>query len=177
MTGMVPRQDVTACILCSRNCGLSVDIEDNQFKKIKGDVNHPFSQGYICQKAARLQHYQQHADRLTAPLKRQADGSFQQISWDQAIQEIAEQLVQIRDTHGGTAFATVGGGGQGNHLGAAYGRQLLYAMKSFYAYNSLAQEKTGDFWVNGRLFGSQACHTTEDVEHADYVLFIGTNPF
>ncbi|ENX15309.1 hypothetical protein F895_01855 [Acinetobacter sp. CIP 64.2] len=171
------RQDVTACILCSRNCGLSVEIEDNQFKKIKGDDQHPFSQGYICQKAARLQHYQQHADRLTSPLKRQADGSFKEISWEHAIQEIAEQLVQIRNSHGGTAFASVGGGGQGNHLGAAYGRQLLYAMKSFYSYNSLAQEKTGDFWVNGRLFGSQACHTTEDVEHADYVLFIGTNPF
>ncbi|MFW1837476.1 molybdopterin-dependent oxidoreductase [Acinetobacter gyllenbergii] len=173
----VARQDVTACILCSRNCGLSVEIEDNQFKKIKGDDDHPFSQGYICQKAARLQHYQQHADRLTSPLKRQADGSFKEIGWEQAIQEIAEQLVQIRNSHGGTAFASVGGGGQGNHLGAAYGRQLLYAMKSFYSYNSLAQEKTGDFWVNGRLFGSQACHTTEDVEHTDYVLFIGTNPF
>ncbi|OBY73024.1 molybdopterin-dependent oxidoreductase [Acinetobacter gyllenbergii] len=173
----VARQDVTACILCSRNCGLSVEIEDNKFKKIKGDDDHPFSQGYICQKAARLQHYQQHADRLTSPLKRQADGSFKEIGWEQAIQEIAEQLVQIRNSHGGTAFASVGGGGQGNHLGAAYGRQLLYAMKSFYSYNSLAQEKTGDFWVNGRLFGSQACHTTEDVEHADYVLFIGTNPF
>ncbi|UUM26445.1 molybdopterin-dependent oxidoreductase [Acinetobacter colistiniresistens] len=176
-TLIAARQDVTACILCSRNCGLSVEIEDNQFKKIKGDDQHPFSQGYICQKAARLQHYQQHADRLTSPLKRQADGSFKEISWEHAIQEIAEQLVQIRNSHGGTAFASVGGGGQGNHLGAAYGRQLLYAMKSFYSYNSLAQEKTGDFWVNGRLFGSQACHTTEDVEHADYVLFIGTNPF
>lgn len=176
-TATAIKQDVTACILCSRNCGLSVEIEDNQFKKIKGDDDHPFSQGYICQKAARLQHYQQHADRLTTPLKRQSDGSYQEISWDQAIQEIAEQLVQIRNIHGGTAFASVGGGGQGNHLGAAYGRQLLYAMKSFYAYNSLAQEKTGDFWVNGRLFGSQACHTTEDVEYADYVLFIGTNPF
>ncbi|ENX57826.1 MULTISPECIES: molybdopterin-dependent oxidoreductase [Acinetobacter] len=176
-TATAIKQDVTACILCSRNCGLSVEIENNQFKKIKGDDQHPFSQGYICQKAARLQHYQQHADRLTSPLKRQADGSYQEISWEQAIQEIAEQLVQIRNTHGGTAFASVGGGGQGNHLGAAYGRQLLYAMKSFYAYNSLAQEKTGDFWVNGRLFGSQSCHTTEDVEYADYVLFIGTNPF
>lgn len=176
-TAAAIKQDVTACILCSRNCGLSVEIENNQFKKIKGDDQHPFSQGYICQKAARLQHYQQHADRLTSPLKRQADGSYQEISWEQAIQEIAEQLVQIRNTHGGTAFASVGGGGQGNHLGAAYGRQLLYAMKSFYAYNSLAQEKTGDFWVNGRLFGSQSCHTTEDVEYADYVLFIGTNPF
>lgn len=57
-------------------------------------------------------------------MKRQADGSFQEISWDQAIQEIADQLVEIRDAHGGTAFASVGGGGQGNHLGAAYGRQL-----------------------------------------------------
>ncbi|MDH0030188.1 MULTISPECIES: molybdopterin-dependent oxidoreductase [unclassified Acinetobacter] len=176
-TSSALRQDVTACILCSRNCGLSVEIENNQFKKIKGDDQHPFSQGYICQKAARLQHYQQHADRLTSPLKRQADGSFTEVSWEQAIQEIADQLVYIRNNYGGTAFASVGGGGQGNHLGAAYGRQLLYAMKSFYAYNSLAQEKTGDFWVNGRLFGSQACHTTEDVEHADYVLFIGTNPF
>lgn len=177
MTNSAVRQDVTACILCSRNCGLSVEIENNQFKKIKGDEQHHFSQGYICQKAARLQHYQQHADRLTSPLKRQADGSFTEVSWEQAIQEIADQLVYIRNTYGGTAFASVGGGGQGNHLGAAYGRQLLYAMKSFYAYNSLAQEKTGDFWVNGRLFGSQACHTTEDVEYVDYVLFIGTNPF
>ena len=171
------KTDVTACILCSRNCGLSVEIKDNQFVKIKGNPEHPFSQGYICQKAARLQHYQKHADRLTAPLKRQPDGSFKEISWDVAIQEIADQLVQIRDKFGGTAFASVGGGGQGNHLGAAYGRQLLLAMKSYYAYNSLAQEKTGDFWLNGRLFGSQACHTTEDVEYADYVLFIGTNPF
>lgn len=171
------KTDVTACILCSRNCGLSVEVKDNQFVKIKGNPEHPFSQGYICQKAARLQHYQQHADRLTTPLKRQPNGSFQEISWDNAIHEIAERLVQIRDDFGGTAFASVGGGGQGNHLGAAYGRQLLLAMKSYYAYNSLAQEKTGDFWLNGRLFGNQACHTTEDVEYADYVLFIGTNPF
>lgn len=135
------KTDVTACILCSRNCGLSVEIKDNQFLKIKGDPEHPFSQGYICQKAARLQHYQQHADRLTTPLKRQPDGSFQEVSWDVAIQEIADRLVQIRDNFGGTAFASVGGGGQGNHLGAAYGRQLLLAMKSYYAYNSLAQEK------------------------------------
>jgi len=71
----------------------------------------------------------------------------------------------------------VGGAGQGNHLGSAYSRQLLPAMRSRFAYNSLGQEKTGDFWVNGRLFGHQTCHTTEDVEHADYVVFIGCNPF
>ncbi|HFF4774341.1 hypothetical protein ACOI3B_19050, partial [Acinetobacter baumannii] len=37
------KTDVTACILCSRNCGLSVEIKDNQFVKIKGNPEHPFS--------------------------------------------------------------------------------------------------------------------------------------
>jgi anaerobic selenocysteine-containing dehydrogenase len=169
--------DTTACILCSRNCGLSVEIEDNRFTRIKGDKAHPFSQGYICQKAARLEHYQNHDDRLTTPLQRQSDGSFKPVSWDEALDDIAQRLVAIRDQHGGNAFAFLGGGGQGNHLGGAYSRQLLAAMKSYFSYNSLGQEKTGDFWVNGRLFGKQYCHTTEDVEHADFVLFIGTNPF
>ncbi|MGQ0698711.1 MAG: molybdopterin-dependent oxidoreductase [Panacagrimonas sp.] len=167
----------TACILCSRNCGLTVEIEDGRFKRIRGDEDHPVSKGYICQKATRLEHYQHHHDRLTHPLKRQPDGSFARVSWDEALDDIAARLLDIRKQHGGDAFAFVGGGGQGNHLGGAYSRQLLAAMKSRYAYNSLGQEKTGDFWVNGRLFGSQTCHTTEDVEHADYVLFIGCNPF
>lgn len=167
----------TACILCSRNCGLLVDIEDGKMTRIRGDEAHPISQGYICQKAARLAHYQDHADRLTTPLKRQADGSFVAVSWDEALDDIAKRLVQIRQQHGGHAFATAGGGGQGNHLGGAYLGQLRAAMNSRWNYNSLGQEKTGDFWLNGRLFGRQTCHTTEDVEHAEVVLFIGCNPF
>lgn len=167
----------TACILCSRNCGLEVDIVDGHLKKIRGDAAHPSSKGYLCNKAARLDFYQNHADRLTHPLKRQPDGSFVRITWEQALGEIAQRLNTIRDTHGGDAFAFVGGGGQGNHLGGAYGRQLLPAMKSRYVYSSLAQEKTGDFWVNGRMFGAQNCHPMEDVEHADYVIFIGANPY
>lgn len=168
----------TACILCSRNCGLKVDIEDGHFVRIRGDEAHPVSKGYICQKAARLEHYQKHGDRLTHPLKRQLDGSFARVSWDEALDDIAQRLLQIRKQHGGDAFAFLGGGGQGNHLGGAYGSlQLRAAMRSRNAYNALGQEKTGDFWLNGRLFGHQTCHTTEDVEHADFVLFIGTNPF
>ncbi len=167
----------TACILCSRNCGLTVEIEGGQFVKILGDEQHPISKGYICQKAARLEYYQNHDDRLAQPLKRMEDGSFSPISWDVALGEIAQKLKEIKQSYTGNAFAFVGGGGQGNHWGGLYSRQLLTAMGSRFIYTALAQEKTGDFWVNGRLFGSQQCHTTEDVEHADYVLFIGTNPF
>ena len=167
----------TACILCSRNCGLEVEVEGGQLKKIRGDNDHPGSHGYICNKAARLNYYQNHSGRLQHPLKRQADGGFVQVSWDEALSDIAQRLNGIRDAHGGDAFAFVGGGGQGNHLAGAYSRQLLSAMKSRFVYSSLAQEKTGDFWVNGRMYGAQNCHPTEDIEHADYVIFIGCNPY
>ncbi|MDP2226234.1 MAG: molybdopterin-dependent oxidoreductase [Moraxellaceae bacterium] len=167
----------TACILCSRNCGLTVQIENGQFTRIRGDDDHPLTKGYICQKAARLAHYQHHGDRLQHPLRREPDGRFVRVSWDDALTDIAARLVALREKHGGRSFAFLGGGGQGNHLGGAYSGQLRAAMKSHNAYNSLGQEKTGDFWLNGRLFGRQTCHTTEDVEHADFVLFIGCNPF
>src|SRR5512135_3495177 len=95
----------TACILCSRNCGLTVEIEDGRFTRIRGDEAHPNSKGYLCQKAARLEHYQNHADRLQHPLKRLPSGEFVRIGWEQALSEIAAKLVAIRDRHGGNAFA------------------------------------------------------------------------
>jgi anaerobic selenocysteine-containing dehydrogenase len=171
------RTEKTACILCSRNCGLEVDIEGDRLVRIRGDADSPLSAGYLCQKAARLDHYQNHRDRLTHPLRRRPDGGFERVSWDEALADIAQRLLDVRARHGGRAFAFYGGGGQGNHLGGAYGTQLLRAMRSRFLYNALAQEKTGDFWVNGRLFGRQTCHVTEDIEHADVVLFIGTNPW
>lgn len=166
----------TACILCLRNCGLRVEIADGNVVGVRGDEAHPVSRGYLCQKATRLAYYQRNADRLEHPLRREPDGSFVRVTWDEAIEDIARRLVALRDRHGGRAFAFYGGGGLGNHLGFAYSRQLNSAMKSPFSYNALAQEKTGDFWVNGRLFGDQRCHLTEDVEHADFVLIIGTNP-
>ncbi len=172
-----PQEHASACILCSRNCGIRVTTENGQISKIKGDPEHPMTQGYICQKAARLAHYQNHAERLHSPLKRMPDGSFTSISWEQALSEIAQRLLDLKALHGGHSFAFVGGGGQGNHLGGAYGQQLRHAMDSPFVYSALAQEKTQDFWLNGRLFGDQRCHITEDVEHAEYVLFIGCNPY
>src|SRR5262245_211719 len=104
----------TACILCSRNCGIEVEVEEGHVGKIGADEAHPISEGYICQKAARLDVYQHNADRLTHPLKRKSDGSFEQVSWETALSEIAERLLEIRKL--GPVFAFYGGGGQGNHL-------------------------------------------------------------
>ena len=167
----------TACILCTLNCGLEVLVDDHRILKIKGDKAHPGSEGYACQKPQRLDYYQNGKDRLTSPLRRRADGTHEEISWDTAIAEIAEKLKAIRDTHGGHALAYFGGGGQGNHLNGAYGTCLRSALGTPYIYTSLAQEKTGGFWVDGKLFGKQNCHPTEDATNADFLLIIGSNPW
>lgn len=167
----------TACILCYVNCGIEVMAEGNSIIRVRGDKAHPSTQGYLCQKAQRLNFYQNHADRLTTPLRRRSDGSFATIDWDTAFTEIAQRLNEIRSAYGGKAFAFYGGGGQGNHLGGAYGVSLLRALGSTNYYNALSQEKTGDFWVNGLLFGSQTVHTTEDVEYCDLLVVIGCNPW
>jgi len=159
------------------NCGLQVQVENGHLAKIRGDKTHPISRGYHCQKALRLNFYQNSASRVQTPLRRCEDGTFEEISWEVAINEVAAKLKDIRDTHGGHSLAYYGGGGQGNHLGGAHASTLRNAMGTPYLYSSLAQEKTGGFWVNGRLFGRQTRHPAEDVEHSDFVLFIGTNPW
>jgi anaerobic selenocysteine-containing dehydrogenase len=167
----------TACILCSQNCGVEVQLDGRHLRRFRGDRAHPASQGYTCEKALRLDYYQNARGRLTAPLRRRADGTFEEISWDTAIAEIAERLGRVRDTHGGETIFYYGGGGQGNHLGGAYARATRAALGSTYTSNALAQEKTGEFWVDGQLFGRPRCHTSGDFEHAEVVVFVGKNPW
>ena len=167
----------SACILCSVNCGINIEVdhEKRSFVKITGDKDHPTSRGYICQKATRLNYYM-NQERLTSPLRRKEDGTFEEIGWDIAIQEIADRLVQVRDDHGGTSIAYAGGGGQGNHMTQMYAVALRKALKTPYIYSSLAQEKTGNFWVHGKLFGKQNVMYGEPLDDAEFGLLIGTNP-
>ena len=74
----------SACILCSINCGIDVQAEGGRLAKIRGDRSHPTSRGYLCQKATRLDHYQNHARRLRRPLRRRRDGTFEAIDWQTA---------------------------------------------------------------------------------------------
>ncbi|MCV7171989.1 molybdopterin-dependent oxidoreductase [Mycobacterium manitobense] len=164
----------TACILCECNCGIVVHTEDRTLAKIRGDKDHPASQGYTCNKALRLDHYQNNAGRLTSPMRRRADGSYEEIDWDTAISEIADGFRRIRDAYGGDKIFYYGGGGQGNHLGGAYSGAFLKALGSRYRSNALAQEKTGEHWVDAQLYGG---HTRGEFEHAEVAVFVGKNPW
>ncbi|GAA1671643.1 hypothetical protein GCM10009745_12920 [Kribbella yunnanensis] len=164
----------TACILCESNCGLEVQVADRQLVKIRGDKDHPASAGYTCEKPLRLDKYQSDPHRLDTPLRRRPDGSYEEISWDTALDEIAARLAAVRDTYGGDKFFYYGGGGQGNHLGGAYGRALFHAVGGEYMSNALAQEKIGEGWVDRQLYGN---HTSGDFEKTEVAVFIGKNPW
>ena len=167
----------TACILCECNCGLEVQVggEGNRhFTRIRGDKAHPSSKGYACEKPHRLDYYQNGPDRISSPLRRRDDGTFEKIDWDTAIAEVAARLSAVRDEHGGETIFYYGGGGQGNHLPGAYSTATRRALGSRYRSSALAQEKTGEFWVGGRLMGNM---TRADFEHCEVGLFIGKNPW
>lgn len=167
----------TACILCECNCGLEVQLGGEAHRhliRIRGDKRHPSSQGYACEKPHRLDHYQHGKDRVTSPLRRRADGSFEPISWDVAIAEVAARFAAVRDQHGGDAIFYYGGGGQGNHLPGAYATATRRALHSRHRSSALAQEKTGEFWISHRMMGSA---TRADFEHCDVALFLGKNPW
>ena len=167
----------TACILCECNCGLEVQLGGEggtHFTKIRGDEAHPGSRGYACEKAHRLDHYQHARDRIRSPLRRRADGTFEEIDWDTAIREVAARLASVRDRFGGESIFYYGGGGQGNHLPGAYATSTRRALGSRYRSSALAQEKTGEFWVGDRMMGTV---TRADFEHCEVAFFLGKNPW
>jgi anaerobic selenocysteine-containing dehydrogenase len=167
----------TACILCECNCGLEVELggeAGRHLVRLRGDKRHPISRAYACEKAHRLDYYQHGPDRVTSPLRRRDDGTFEPIDWDTAIREVAARLGAVRDAYGGDSIFYYGGGGQGNHLPGAYSTATRRALGSRYRSSALAQEKTGEFWVSDRMLGAM---TRADFEHCDVAMFLGKNPW
>lgn len=83
------------CHLCLAHCGIKISTENDILTKVVSDFDDPVSQGYICEKAQKLIDYQHSKDRITTPLKKVND-KFVSISWEQAIDEIADKLNLIK---------------------------------------------------------------------------------
>jgi len=163
--------------MCGNNCGIEVKVENDRIVKVRADKNNPFSKGYVCNKSLYNPHYQSNDQRVLSPLRRRADGSFEEIDWDTATSEIADKLKKIIGETGGKTIAFCGGGGQANHLDVPYALFFLQALGSKYIYNPLAQEYTQKYWINGQMFGSENLDFHFDEHRCDVLLMIGSNPW
>jgi anaerobic selenocysteine-containing dehydrogenase len=89
---------------CPSTCALEVEkIDDNTIGKVRGASENTYTAGVICSKVARYQERIHHPDRLTQPLRRtgsKGSGTFAPISWDDALDEVAERFLEAEQRYG-----------------------------------------------------------------------------
>jgi anaerobic selenocysteine-containing dehydrogenase len=161
---------------CPDTCAWQVTLEAGTAIKLMGDPNHPFTRGGLC---AKVNHYLERVyspDRILNPLRRtgpKGNGTFERVSWDQALDDIATMLKQIIDQDGPTAI-----------LPYSYmGTQGLIQMEAggpFFARlgaSRLIRHVCGAAGGSGidATVGSGSGMLPEDIVHSHFIILWGTN--
>ena len=103
--------DKAPCRFCGTGCGVEVGVADGKVIAVRGDELNPVNKGLLCAKGYHLPGFLYGRDRLTKPLKRNAGGQgFTPISWDEALDLIAEKFQGALDEHGPDSVAVYGSG-------------------------------------------------------------------
>ena len=108
----------TACHICHGSCIARVTVTEGRVTEIRPDPEGIFNTGRMCPKGLASKELIYHPDRLTHPMKRvgpRGTGAFQRISWDEAYDIIAENLLRIQQEYGMEAVAIAQGTGR-HHL-------------------------------------------------------------
>ncbi len=88
------------CRMCHGGCGVLVYTKNGRAAKIAGDPDCPINHGTLCTKGLASAQLAYHPDRLTYPVKRvgpKASGKWERISWDEALDTIAERISDYKD--------------------------------------------------------------------------------
>lgn len=91
------------CGLCGGSCLVDVYCRDGKVIKVEGNKTMPMSNGRVCVKGAALKQALYHPDRLLYPMKRvgeRGEGKFERISWDEALQTIADKMTETKEIYG-----------------------------------------------------------------------------
>lgn len=113
-----PGEDIyrSVCRVCHGGCGALVSVKGAKVIKIKGDPGSPFSKGWMCPLGLNSVSIANHPDRLRKPLRRagkRGSGRWKEVSWDEALDDIASKLDGFRKGSGAESIAL--GQGTGRH--------------------------------------------------------------
>ncbi len=95
---------ISDCMLCVWDCGIKAHLEDGRLVKVEGLPEHPVSKGYICARGEALPEYVYSPNRVQKPMLRR-NGSWKEVSWDEALDFCAEKLNAIKEKYGARALA------------------------------------------------------------------------
>ena len=89
---------------CPSTCALEVELPDQQhIGRVRGAKSNSYTSGIVCAKVARYAERTHHPDRLTTPMRRTGEkgtGEFSPLSWDDALDEVANSFVKTTQQHG-----------------------------------------------------------------------------
>ena len=165
-----------ACNLCEAICGIEIEHENGEILSIKGDREDPFSRGHVCPKALALKDIYEDANRLKFPVKRTENG-WQQISWDEAFNEITAKIKTIQAENGKNSVAVFQGNPSVHNFGTLLNSGLLLkALKSQNNFSATSVDQLPHHFAGWAMFGHPLLMPIPDIDRTDYFLILGGNP-
>src|SRR5438309_2212042 len=165
-----------ACNLCEAICGIEITVQADQRLDIRGDQDDPFSRGYICPKAVALQDVHYDKDRLKYPVRRTGHG-WQQIGWDEAFDEVTQNLKRIQAEHGRNAVATyLGNPTVHNHGALLFAPKFIKSLHTRNRFSATSVDQLAHHLAAYLMFGHQLLLPVPDLDRTKLFLILGANP-
>jgi formate dehydrogenase len=152
-------------------------VEDGELTKLRPDPEHPLSSGYACPKGIAMQEVVNDPDRVLKPQRRKPDGSFEEVSWETAMADIAHRLSGVLDEHGKESVAWyMGNPGAFSYSHTLWTKGFLDAIGSPHYYTAGSQDVNNRFAASALLYGSPLVVPIPDLRRTDFLLMVGANP-
>ncbi len=173
----------TCCRGCFQACGMKITVSEDQsglerIEKIEGMEEQPETKGYLCSKGLAMREYVESPDRLKYPLKKVPDG-WKEISWDQALTEIADKLNELKSKYAPETIYI--SRGQGSDWGMTWDALIRFAS----AIGTPNHSNLGSFCYLPRFYGDWVTHgmappqpywiPMEDYEKTKCMMVVGGN--
>jgi anaerobic selenocysteine-containing dehydrogenase len=169
-------------MLCEAACGLSVELEGERVVSVRGDRDDPFSRGHVCPKAAAIDDVANDPDRVRTPLRRVggvggAGGSWEPVSWSEALEEAGTRLAEVQARHGRGALGLYLGNPTVHSYTAMLGASLLSrAIGSRARFSATSVDQLPQMLASLEMLGHSLLLPIPDVDRTAYFLVIGGNP-
>ncbi|MFC2060276.1 formate dehydrogenase subunit alpha [Chloroflexota bacterium] len=97
----------TVCPFCGCGCSLGLEVKDNHLVRARPGTGSPVNHGTLCVRGSYGYDFVHSPERLTHPLIK-VDGNFQEVSWEQALGQVAAEFQRIKENHGADSLAILG---------------------------------------------------------------------
>src|SRR5215831_2199350 len=161
------------CTHCSNGCKTTLSVRNNQILRGNNRDHSGINGEFLCAKGRFAFDFTTNAERVRQPLIRRGD-QLQPATWEDALEEVARRLKQVKDTHGSQAIGVIGS----NHTTNEENYLLNRFARASLGTNNIDHHRTADYAGLAAALGpkaSQALATMQDVYTAKAVLLVGND--